>query len=118
MAETLAARREMLTREVLPKLADSVREAPRFDATLRASGRLATGTLGCFQGPQPFHQPLPRRRGESVPGPGGAHQPAALPVAEDQGVECPPALRVSADHELAGPVQRILRHAPERLPGS
>jgi DNA ligase D-like protein (predicted ligase) len=34
MAETLAARRELISREVLPKLADPVREAPRFDASL------------------------------------------------------------------------------------
>jgi hypothetical protein len=34
MGETLAARRELLTREVLPLLADPVREAPRFDASL------------------------------------------------------------------------------------
>jgi bifunctional non-homologous end joining protein LigD len=34
MGETLAARRELLTREVLPMLADPVREAPRFDASL------------------------------------------------------------------------------------
>jgi hypothetical protein len=34
MGETLAARRELLSREVLPLLADPVREAPRFDAAL------------------------------------------------------------------------------------
>jgi bifunctional non-homologous end joining protein LigD len=34
MADTLGARREFLTREVLPKLADPIREAPRFDASL------------------------------------------------------------------------------------
>jgi bifunctional non-homologous end joining protein LigD len=34
MCETLAARRELLSREVLPLLADPVREAPRFDAAL------------------------------------------------------------------------------------
>jgi ATP-dependent DNA ligase len=34
MGETLATRRDLLTREVLPRLADPVREAPRFDAAL------------------------------------------------------------------------------------
>jgi DNA ligase D-like protein (predicted ligase) len=34
MGETLATRRELLSREVLPLLADPVREAPRFDAAL------------------------------------------------------------------------------------
>jgi ATP-dependent DNA ligase len=34
MAETLRARRDLLAREVLPVLADLVREAPRFDAAL------------------------------------------------------------------------------------
>jgi bifunctional non-homologous end joining protein LigD len=34
MGETLATRRDLLTREVLPKLAEPVREAPRFDAAL------------------------------------------------------------------------------------
>jgi bifunctional non-homologous end joining protein LigD len=34
MGEALAVRRELLTREVLPSLADPVREAPRFDAAL------------------------------------------------------------------------------------
>jgi bifunctional non-homologous end joining protein LigD len=34
MGETLARRRDLLTREVLPLLADPVREAPRFDAAL------------------------------------------------------------------------------------
>jgi DNA ligase D-like protein (predicted ligase) len=34
MVETLAVRRELLTREVLPTLSDPVREAPRFDAAL------------------------------------------------------------------------------------
>jgi ATP-dependent DNA ligase len=34
MGDPLAARRELLTRDVLPKLADPVREAPRFDASL------------------------------------------------------------------------------------
>jgi len=34
MAEALTARRELLTRDVLPNLADPVLEAPRFDATL------------------------------------------------------------------------------------
>jgi bifunctional non-homologous end joining protein LigD len=34
MGETLARRRELLTREVLPMLAEPVREAPRFDANL------------------------------------------------------------------------------------
>jgi ATP-dependent DNA ligase len=34
MRETLAARRDLLSREVLPKLVDPVREAPRFDANL------------------------------------------------------------------------------------
>jgi ATP-dependent DNA ligase len=34
MGEPLATRRELLTREVLPLLADPVREAPRFDARL------------------------------------------------------------------------------------
>ena len=34
MGETLVARRDLLTREVLPRLADPVREAPRFDAAL------------------------------------------------------------------------------------
>jgi bifunctional non-homologous end joining protein LigD len=32
MGETLATRRDQLTREVLPLLAEPVREAPRFDA--------------------------------------------------------------------------------------
>ncbi len=34
MGEPLATRRELLSREVLPLLADPVREAPRFDASL------------------------------------------------------------------------------------
>ena len=34
MGEPLATRRDLLSREVLPGLADSVREAPRFDASL------------------------------------------------------------------------------------
>jgi ATP-dependent DNA ligase len=34
MRETLATRRELLSRDVLPLLADPVREAPRFDASL------------------------------------------------------------------------------------
>jgi DNA ligase D-like protein (predicted ligase) len=34
MSETLASRRDLLTREVLPQLADPAREAPRFDAAL------------------------------------------------------------------------------------
>jgi len=34
MGETLTVRRELLTRDVLPLLADPVREAPRFDAAL------------------------------------------------------------------------------------
>jgi ATP-dependent DNA ligase len=34
MGETLATRRDLLTREVLPLLAEPVREAPRFDAAL------------------------------------------------------------------------------------
>jgi bifunctional non-homologous end joining protein LigD len=34
MGETLATRRDLLSREVLPLLADPVREAPRFDAAL------------------------------------------------------------------------------------
>jgi bifunctional non-homologous end joining protein LigD len=34
MGETLATRRDLLTREVLPRLAEPVREAPRFDASL------------------------------------------------------------------------------------
>jgi bifunctional non-homologous end joining protein LigD len=34
MGEPLQARRELLTREFLPQLADPVREAPRFDAAL------------------------------------------------------------------------------------
>jgi DNA ligase D-like protein (predicted ligase) len=34
MGETLARRRDLLAREVLPGLADPVREAPRFDASL------------------------------------------------------------------------------------
>jgi DNA ligase D-like protein (predicted ligase) len=34
MGETLAARRDLLSREVLPLLAEPVREAPRFDASL------------------------------------------------------------------------------------
>jgi hypothetical protein len=34
MGETLATRRDLLTREVLPKLANPVREASRFDAAL------------------------------------------------------------------------------------
>ena len=34
MGETLATRRNLLTREVLPGVADPVREAPRFDAAL------------------------------------------------------------------------------------
>ena len=34
MRETLAARRDLLSREVLPLLADPIREAPRFDAAL------------------------------------------------------------------------------------
>ena len=34
MGEPLATRRDLLTREVLPRLADPVREAPRFDAAL------------------------------------------------------------------------------------
>jgi bifunctional non-homologous end joining protein LigD len=34
MGETLATRRDLLTREVLPMLADPVREAPRFDTPL------------------------------------------------------------------------------------
>jgi bifunctional non-homologous end joining protein LigD len=34
MPDTLAARRELLTRDVLPRLSDLIREAPRFDASL------------------------------------------------------------------------------------
>jgi bifunctional non-homologous end joining protein LigD len=34
MGEPLATRRDLLTREILPRLADPVREAPRFDAAL------------------------------------------------------------------------------------
>src|SRR5580704_3630592 len=34
IGETLATRRDLLTREVLPLLAEPVREAPRFDAAL------------------------------------------------------------------------------------
>jgi ATP-dependent DNA ligase len=34
MGKTLAARRDFLSREVLPRLADPVREAPRFDVAL------------------------------------------------------------------------------------
>lgn len=34
MGEPLATRRDLLSREVLPRLADSVRDAPRFDAAL------------------------------------------------------------------------------------
>jgi ATP-dependent DNA ligase len=34
MGETLGTRRDLLTREVLPHLAEPVREAPRFDASL------------------------------------------------------------------------------------
>jgi bifunctional non-homologous end joining protein LigD len=34
VGETLARRRDLLSREVLPRLADPVREAPRFDASL------------------------------------------------------------------------------------
>jgi bifunctional non-homologous end joining protein LigD len=34
MGETLATRRELVTREALPRLADPLREAPRFDAAL------------------------------------------------------------------------------------
>lgn len=34
MGEPLATRRELLARDVLPLLADPVREAPRFDASL------------------------------------------------------------------------------------
>lgn len=34
MGEPLATRRDLLSREVLPRLADPVREAPRFDASL------------------------------------------------------------------------------------
>jgi bifunctional non-homologous end joining protein LigD len=34
MGEPLAVRRDLLTRDVLPLLADPVREAPRFDAAL------------------------------------------------------------------------------------
>jgi ATP-dependent DNA ligase len=36
IGETLVKRRDILTREVLPRLADPVREAPRFDASLAA----------------------------------------------------------------------------------
>jgi hypothetical protein len=34
MAELLSARRELLRRQVLPRLTDSIREAPQLDASL------------------------------------------------------------------------------------
>jgi len=34
MAEPLSARRELLRRQVLPRLGDPIREAPQFDASL------------------------------------------------------------------------------------
>ena len=43
MDDGLAARRELLSRDVLPKLAEPVREAPRFDASLADLVRAVPG---------------------------------------------------------------------------
>lgn len=48
MGEALAVRRDLLAREVLPLLADPVREAPRFDAAL--ADLIAAVRAQCLEG--------------------------------------------------------------------
>jgi hypothetical protein len=75
-------------------------------------------TLGNLQPPELLLQLLPHGRCEPTPSPRSVHQPIALPIPEDEGIEVTATDRVAADHEPLGPVTRILTQAPERSPGS